>query len=87
MQKKSGQIQGNYELLESPKEEKNTFYSGSVALNLDAIWHTELYASLKEQNKKLNHIPLYTLEWDLLNWMMFASGHKQQYNIHQSSPN
>lgn len=79
-------MQDNHEKFESPKE-KNTFYSRSVALNLDVIWHIELCVSLQEQNRKLNHISLDTLKWDLLSWMMFASGHKQQYNIHQSSPN
>lgn len=73
-------------MFESPKE-KNTFYSRSVALNLDVIRDIELCVSLKEQNRKLNHIPLDTLEWDLLSWMMFAWGHEQQYNMHQSSPN
>lgn len=65
---------------------KNIWYSGSAVLNCHAIRHIESHVSLKQQNKKLNHIPLDSLEWGLLSWM-FGSDHEQQCNIQQSSPN
>lgn len=75
-------MQDNHEMFWSQK----TCYSRSAALKSDAIRHTERCVFLKQWNKKLNHFPLDILEWDLLSWM-FGSGHQQQYNIRQSSPN
>lgn len=52
-------MQDNHEKFESPKE-KNTFYSRSVALNLDVIWHIELCISTRTKQETEPHLTWYT---------------------------